>query len=594
MGKAIHLVRRCRYGLVATAAAILFTGLGLALYLGAGRDDTFITLWAGEMLAKGAGFVNYNMERVEISSSLLHTLIVMVLAWLAPGYLYTLNKLAGLLAGCAVFALIYRHRQTLLPLREGRFPALLIVLAVLAVLPSFVYWSLGGLETPFVTLLLLLLTIYYLRFWERPSLGNEAALILFQALFLLVRPETFYIIPFTMVFVGFFTWCRGWRTSLLRMLVLPALLFLVLGMIRWHAFGTFFPNPVSAKTGDLSRSVVQGLNYLGEFYRSSYFLLVLGAVNLALVPYFGLLVLRAVKNRDLLKSRAEGKMIFVLGLGITVHLVVILAGGDWMEFYRFMHPVTPLVVILPALFSMKLYLRAEAWLKGRLRPSGMVYLHTFLVVIGLATVGGLNLVQGSLVTSRQGPLELHIEYMPLAYGPGDLFSKDLGLDERIKRLNTAYARDRSILFDFLDGPFVDLHRQSGKLVIATPQMGLFPYYLKKKYPDFDLYFVDTYGLCDPRAARLDMPGGSCGISLGRQMTKIFADEAGPLSEYVRSMRPNMIYMLYMKDEEVAELAGRGFRAALRMPGANILFNPRVEYEARAPDEQEPRSSRFGR
>jgi hypothetical protein len=578
MQKVFDLVSKYRYGMITAAALILFVYMGLSYYLGAGRDDTFITLWAGENLALGKGLVNHNFERVEISSSLLHTLIIWALAKMAPGYVYTLNKVAGLLAGCLIFWLFSRHRGILFPESETRFPVFCLALSILSTLPSFIYWTMGGLETPFVTLLLFLNALYFLRFWKRPSPGNEIGLITVQCFFLLVRPETFYILPFTLIFVAFIIWLKGQSRSLWRIVLVPALFFLALGLTRLSIFGAFFPNPVYAKTNDPFSNLDHGLNYLVEFYTSSYVFLALGIAVLALVPYYGILILLSFKDGNRLKTRDQGGLVFILGILITVHLVVVAAGGDWMEFYRFMHPVIPLLVMPPLVFLGRLFGKTEEWLKGRRAHPAIPQARAFLICALMAACGWMNLDQESLVTSWQGPVQLHLTSSARPYSLGELFNSKAPFDERVKMLNLAYARDRRLLFPFLDREMVRLHRQAGGLVIATPQMGVFPYYLKKKFPDLDMYFIDTYGLCDPKVASLGLPAGSCGVALGNQMTKILDGSAGPLSTYVLSLNPNMLYRLYEKTETIAELEALGYKAILKRPGAYLYFNPQVRPE----------------
>jgi len=85
----------------------------IVYYLGAGRDDTFITLWTGITLAGGHGLVNYNFEPVEMSSSLLHTVIVAITYILAPNFIYTINKVLGLMAGAILLVVLYQKRHDL-------------------------------------------------------------------------------------------------------------------------------------------------------------------------------------------------------------------------------------------------------------------------------------------------------------------------------------------------------------------------------------------------------------------------------------------------------------------------------------------------
>src|SRR6266511_2572118 len=135
------------------ALAIYFYN-SIANYVGAGRDDTFITLWTGISLAEGHGFVNYNFEPVEMSSSLLHTLVVGVIHLFAPDFIYTINKALGLLAGATLLIVLHQKRNSLFGNDVSGIMALGITYAGLANSRSWLYWNLGGLETPFQTFIL--------------------------------------------------------------------------------------------------------------------------------------------------------------------------------------------------------------------------------------------------------------------------------------------------------------------------------------------------------------------------------------------------------------------------------------------------------
>ena len=72
---------------------VMYIGLQLNWYLAAGRDDTYITLWSAFGVSQGHGFVNYNLQPAEISSSLLHVLILSLFALVQPDNLFVINKI---------------------------------------------------------------------------------------------------------------------------------------------------------------------------------------------------------------------------------------------------------------------------------------------------------------------------------------------------------------------------------------------------------------------------------------------------------------------------------------------------------------------
>jgi len=69
---------------------VMYIGVQLNWYLAAGRDDTYITLWSAFGVSQGHGFVNYNLQPAEISSSLLHVLILSLFALVQPDNLFVM------------------------------------------------------------------------------------------------------------------------------------------------------------------------------------------------------------------------------------------------------------------------------------------------------------------------------------------------------------------------------------------------------------------------------------------------------------------------------------------------------------------------
>lgn len=580
MNVLFQFLRKNRYEIVLTIFIVLSAYLALTYYLGAGRDDAFITLWAGENLAQGNFFVNHNFERVEISSSLLHTLIVAGLALIAPEHVYSINKLAGLLAGLLALYLICRYRETLLPCSRHRFAAYCMIQATLAATPSVLYWNLGGLETPFVTLLLIFIGIGYLRFWRHSTPGIAAGLVIAQILFISSRPESFFIFLFTIIFILFYLRYKGWRSALPWLVILPGAFFLALGLTRVVVFGTFMPNPVYAKTSFGIWNFDAGLTYLSEFYLSSYLMLALGCITILVFVYYAVLFFRSVRRSGLLEKGEEGPLIFVLGLVVTLHLIAFFSGGDWMEYFRFMHSVVPLTAVLSFAFAAKAIDFSVRSFKKTGHSRMLRGISAVLGIILFSALWAQNLYQNDEVTSWQGDQLIRLKSSArkcaiqdlLCGKPWEHFEKPMSLDERVKMLNSCYARDREQLFPFLEKRFLQLYDVNEELVIATPQMGLFPYYLKKKYPLLNLRFIDTRGLCDQSIALLDLPGGPYGLDFGAPLARIMSGGAGALSLYLISKKPNMLYRVMEKPGDIQTLNGLGFETVLFKPLAIVFFN----------------------
>ncbi len=134
---------------------LLISLSALYRYLGAGRDNVFITLWAGKTLGTATWFINYNGESQEISSSILGALDRQICLSLLRGNLLSgeqtvrMGSRAGDSGGHLAPA-----PHLLSPLSPTA--SAIAAVALLGFNPSFAYWSLGGLETPYYALLILL------------------------------------------------------------------------------------------------------------------------------------------------------------------------------------------------------------------------------------------------------------------------------------------------------------------------------------------------------------------------------------------------------------------------------------------------------
>lgn len=135
-------------GLLAEVALIVFLVYGGIFFLGAGHDDCFITYWSALNVAQGRGLVNYNYEPAEISSSLIHVVILAIWHHLSKIDMFMLGRICGIAAGglCLIWGILAAP--------TARSAALYA--AALLSCHGFIYWSFGGLETPLVGLAFLI------------------------------------------------------------------------------------------------------------------------------------------------------------------------------------------------------------------------------------------------------------------------------------------------------------------------------------------------------------------------------------------------------------------------------------------------------
>lgn len=180
--------------------------------------------------------------------------------------------------------------------------------AWLLLAPSFVVWSVAGLETGAAALASTVLAIAVLHD-PRPRVAAVAAAILVT-----LRPEC---VPLAGALVSYLARRRGrdaWPA-----VVVPVLALLGLAAIRWAAFGSALPLSASAKPSDLGHGASYAVRVV--FYGTA-----LSAIPLAIHA-----------------ARGSRRM-RVLGVALLVHLVAItIAGGDWMPGVRLFVPAQPLL-----------------------------------------------------------------------------------------------------------------------------------------------------------------------------------------------------------------------------------------------------------
>lgn len=553
-------------------ALALYFYNSIIYYVGAGRDDTFITLWTGTSLAEGYGLVNYNFEPVEMSSSLLHTLIVAVIHILAPNYIYTINKVLGLMAGAILLAVLYQKRHNLF----GRDLLGIIAFAVtalsLANYRAWLYWNLGGLETPFQTLIIFLYGLYLIEFWITPI--RILPLVILQILYMLVRPEGFLLILFTAVLTfaqaKFHRPLHGKQTIIL--IGLPSFIFFSILIARYLNFGLLFPNPVYAKISlgaddNIISNLDTGIKYLLGFYTSSPYIALQLVILIAVVIHSVNMLIRQRTKLDSGVSFCEFNFVLWLGLILFNHLFVISTGGDWMEFFRFIVPVVPFLVILTTCFVFRKIndvLKKHNGSNPYFEALTNVALGVLFLVVIATNSGQRDNYEAQIFHNCSEKIDLSkIHSLALDYSH---------LEVKLLLLNCAGKRDLDGAMPFITDELPKVYESLNQnITIATFQMGFFPYYVKKINPAMNIKFIDTLGLADSNIARLQGPRERYGLSEGTRIVDIFAGQSGKLSEYILSRNPNMIYLLNATSVRRMALIKLGWTESWDKPGAVIFI-----------------------
>lgn len=284
-------------------------------------DDAYISYRYARNFARGLGLVYNEGERIEGYTNFLWTVL------LAGGVKLGLDpdavaKVLGGLAACGALGALYVLSRRLHP--HGVIPCVATWLFATSIVQSG--YAVFGLETPLFLFLVLAGTEMLFRERDRGA-GFPYSGIAF-GLAGLTRPEAPMFIGIPMLFLGlrFFG-----RQNLLRGVVFAAPI--ACHMLWRHSYyGNWLPNTMSAKTGDLASQLQGGQRYLMEYAQHTWPVLVLAL--------FGLCVAIVARHRDAL---------CVAALAIASAGYVLLVGGDWMPYFRFMSPFEPFCFLLAGL-----------------------------------------------------------------------------------------------------------------------------------------------------------------------------------------------------------------------------------------------------
>jgi hypothetical protein len=322
-------------------AAVLLACLSIGAFVATSLDDAFISFWPAYSLASWGKLVNYNGERLEQSSSLLHVVVLAaayrvtsiplpILAWIV--------SLASSIAACFV---VHRLAAITFPRAAPYVPLLL------ASSPYFLYFSVNTLET---TLALLCFAVFVLScvsaFRGRAS---WSALLVSSLLFVTVRPEAYFvgIGPLIVLAVaGRKGWLVESRESSQRIgrtaagiAALVTFLFVLLMAFRSAYFGSAFPQPVFAKMGgSWAVRMERGWAYLATY---GDWLPLIGH-TLGICTLAGM-ASAAWPRRGAGEEYAPRLMVSMSAFSFLAF--VFFSGGDWMEAGRFLVPVLPLLIL---------------------------------------------------------------------------------------------------------------------------------------------------------------------------------------------------------------------------------------------------------
>jgi hypothetical protein len=214
---------------------------------------------------------------------------------------------------------------------------------------SLAYWSPAGLETAAFGLAALSALYLYLR--------RNHLLIFVLAMAVWIRPEGALLAVLLLAIEA--TTERRWPVFSLRCALAALVVSLPFVVFKVVYYGSIFPNPFFAKTGLHLDQLVNGLEYVGQFY--------------AEYGFIGLGLIVPLLFWDRLSRAARAVLLFA----ILYTVYIVLVGGDVLKVHRFFVPLFGPAAILAAL-SIQL-LAAKLQRKTRL----MVLFMVSILLLGL-------------------------------------------------------------------------------------------------------------------------------------------------------------------------------------------------------------------
>jgi hypothetical protein len=327
-------------------------------------DDAYISFRYSRNFAKGLGLVYNEGERIEGYTNFLWTVIlgIGIKVGLDPD---KLSKILGAAASFGTLALVYRLSGKLSPYKT--LPC--VATWLLATTVVFSGYAVFGLETAFFVFLLVAGTS--LLFAEEKVMGGGERADklpisgLVFALAGLTRPEAPAFIGILMIFLGPTRWFAKRNLTRGAMFAVPVVIHL---LWRHSYYGAWVPNTLGAKTGNLNGQLHAGWGYVQSYAAQASALLWVGLLGFSI---------------GLVKQRRD--LLAISAITVFVCAYVVLVGGDWMPFFRFMAPFEPFCFLLVCV-------GARRTVDGRSNAPALA-LAIFSIAMFFVRLDGLHLAQ---------------------------------------------------------------------------------------------------------------------------------------------------------------------------------------------------------
>jgi hypothetical protein len=296
-------------------------------------DDAYISYRYARNFARGFGLVYNAGEHVEGYTNFLWTLLlgIAIRLHLDPDIV---AKILGSLSVFGSLGIVYLLSRRLRPYTE--VPCIATWLMATSVVQSG--YAVFGLETAFFVFLIL--TGIELLFRERDrGAGFPWSGIVF-GLAGLTRPEAPMFAGIAMLFLG---WRFFQRQNIVRGLLFAGMM-LAHALWRHSYYGTWLPNTALAKTGTLAQQLRRGGRYVLGYGEHSWPVLVLTCLGAAIAIIAFVAYLRGKRESEGTSRRIDAMAITALAGASGTY--VLLIGGDWMPYFRFLAPFEPFAFVL--------------------------------------------------------------------------------------------------------------------------------------------------------------------------------------------------------------------------------------------------------
>lgn len=414
----------------------------------AGNDDKFITYFVADAIAQGNGIENLNGQYLEQSSTFLFTYILAITSYLTGKFTAEIGYFVSV-----GFYLLCLWPMSAITRRFGlSWGYAVLILAS----PPVLYWATSGMENSFYLLVTLfgLLACADAETSSRKSALGLVALIGFALP--LTRPEG---IPVVFCAMAIYVIVNRFRKA-----TLPVAGVAIAGTLAAIGFRLsiglpLFPLPAYAKTASpLMHDLRNGVNYFIDMTRElPVYTPVLVVAGLAILV---LVAIRCLSGAQMKRDAAtQPLVVLTLSFAAATTAFVIMAGGDWMPFGRFLTvPVTLICLLLLTQTAVR-YRKLVATLMLAVSVMGLWQITAY-------KFGGL-------------PYLAKYDYEATEFDAA-------WIDNR----NAIHSRD----LVFIDALLKEIEASpKQELTLASIQMGMVPYYVARATTK-DVKFFDFRGL----------------------------------------------------------------------------------------------------